>query len=641
MNRQRFWSLVSILAAITVVVVIFALRASRSETSVAEWRPLVWYRLDNGDSQKTLKLPLADGQRYLLVIGCLGDASKSHSVRLSGSEASHSENCWFFADRPPYRIASPVRRVSTARLCFGPTNVVETATLQTAKAESSAIVREFFLHVTDGDLDDARQYARINARRIGLGARVQVFLDQQLRHDAVSPSKIEELIRLLDDEVLPRVESQYGRVRDVDGDGRFAVVLSPWLSRLQGGRTSLGGFVRSSDFQGDVEPPFGNRCDMLLLNSQLPGESALRDLLSHEITHAACISQRLTANGRKIADEHDWLSEALAHLAEPGWSNLDYRIAAYLDDPSQYPLVVPDYYRAGLWRNHGCRGATFLFAKWCAEQHGPTLCRTLAKSQACGLRNVERATLQSFEDLFRHWSLAIASNHLGASSGKRVGEIQCEQSTTMLDLHGLVGRRGLAGVRRQLWNVDEGELNLTIRGTAFTVVELRSASPGLQPLRFDGSPGAPWQFSMCRLPDDWPDVEFDISADRQPSMNGNSVASLVSFNSLRASGAVHLRERSGKAIELMQVVCDRRQAEAKQSFCWKADELEQLTDDEAKKSGRLSFQLPFDRLSSHPGDWTIRAVVRDSAGRIATAWVSLNVPTRHENAVVAKTATAK
>ncbi len=632
----------STLAAIIVTIATFALRTARSETSVVQCRPLVWYRLDSGDSQATPRLPFADGQRYLLVIGCLGDAHKTHAVRLSRSEPSPSESRWFVAERPLPRIVSPVRRAPTERLGIRPTSLVEIATVQTAKAASSAIVREFFLHVTDGDLDDKQQYARFKARRVGLGARVQVFMDQQLRDGDVLPSAIEELIRLLDDEVLPRVESQYGRVRDVDGDGRFAIVLSPWLSRLQGGRTSLGGFVRSSDFQGDAEPPFGNRCDMLLLNSQLPSESALRDLLSHEIAHAACISRRLTANGRMIADEHDWLSEALAHLAEPGWTNLDYRIATYLDDPSQYPLVVPDYYRAGLWRNHGCRGATFLFAKWCAEHHGPRLCRKLAESQACGLRNVERATSQSFNDLFRSWSVAVASSScLSTSSDERAGTIQREQAFTTLDLHGLVGRRGLAGARRQSWTVDEGELNLTVRGTAFAVVELHSNSSGPQPLRFEGSADSPWQFSICRLPNDWPDVELNFFAERQPSMRENLADSLVSLNSQRGREAVHLRERSGHAIELLHVVCDRRHAEGQQSICWKADELEPSEVEEAKAPGRLSFQLPLDRLSSHPGNWTIKAVVRDSAGRIATAWAGLSVPTRHENAVAAKAATVK
>ena len=42
-------------------------------------------------------------------------------------------------------------------------------------------------------------------------------------------------------------------------------------------------------------------------------------------------------------DEESWLNEALAHLAEEmhghGWSNLDYRVSAFLNDPGRYALV--------------------------------------------------------------------------------------------------------------------------------------------------------------------------------------------------------------------------------------------------------------------------------------------------------------
>ena len=349
--------------------------------------------------------------------------------------------------------------------------------------------REFFLHVTDGDLDDPKQYARITARSVACGHRVRVFIDQQLPDGEVPQSRIEELMQTLETDVIPRIESQFGTLQDVDHDGRFAVVLTPWLSRLQGGRTSIGGMVRSSDFRLDVPPPLGNRGDMLFLNSALPSDPALRDLLSHEVAHAACISQRLVGQDGKLSEEEDWLSEALAHMAEPGWSNLDHRLAAFLEEPSRYPLVVPDYYRAGLWRNPGCRGATFLFTRWCVERHGPDLVRRLVESRTSGTLNLARATGRAFEDLFREWSLSLASG----------------DELTTLDLQAVLDRLGSRGLRPTPFSGDANhEQSLRVRGTAFTVVELRRESSESRALRIVGDSAARWQFSICRIPDDLP-----------------------------------------------------------------------------------------------------------------------------------------
>src|SRR5207244_1141125 len=96
--------------------------------------------------------------------------------------------------------------------------------------------------------------------------------------------------------------------------------------------------------------------------------------------------------------------------------NLDYRVSAFLSDPERYQLVVPDYYRAGLWRSHGNRGATYLFLRWCADRYGPGLPAQLTQSSLNGTANVEAATQERFDELFRQWSaaLALGGSHLPA-----------------------------------------------------------------------------------------------------------------------------------------------------------------------------------------------------------------------------------
>ena len=447
-------------------------------THVSEWQTHTWYRLDGHGPSTTCELQA--GHHYRLVLGCLGEATQDHSVsvRLTASRSSpRGDDRGVLNAEPLTRLVGPW---SKPAIVFSPSSSPRDCSHQPLVGP-----RDFFLHVTDGDLDDPKQYARITADNMACGTRVRIFVDQQLAAGEVSQSRIDELVSVLEDDVVPRVESQFGPLSDVDGDGCLAIVLTPWLSRLQGGRTSIGGMVRSSDFQRDVSPPLGNRCDMLFLNSSLPSDAALRDLLSHEVAHAACISQRLSRGIGKLRDEDDWLSEALAHLAEPGWTNLDHRLAAFLDDPSRFPLVVPDYYRAGLWRNPGCRGATYLFTRWCIEHRGPQLVRQLAQSVERGRKNIERATGRQFEDLFREWNLSLADGVELTSPGLRSA------------LHRLAS----AGLQPTICHDASSKHTLQVRGTAFTIVDLLVDEPSPRTLRIAGDSTAKWQFSICRRPD--------------------------------------------------------------------------------------------------------------------------------------------
>ena len=300
------------------------------------------------------------------------------------------------------------------------------------------------------------------------------------------------------------------------------MLLSPWLSRLQGGQTSVGGFVRGSDFQTGLERPFSNRCDMMYVNSgTLPGPH-LRTLLIHEYTHAVCFSRRAGDGGSNwFPDEEDWLNEAIAHCAETffggGWSNLDYRISRFLNDTSAFPLVVDDYYRAGLWRCHGCRGATYLFLRYCVERFGTQTLTRLIANPARGTRNIACATGCPFDRLFRDWTLSLLQNgsrsarHSDADLQQSPPGLTAQPELAPLDLHGPLGNWGLAGPRHRTWNVDAGPLALEIKGSAAAYVDLfASAAAGRRRIRIHGPKGARLQLSLIREPDDAP--RMNVSA---------------------------------------------------------------------------------------------------------------------------------
>jgi hypothetical protein len=281
--------------------------------------------------------------------------------------------------------------------------------------------KALFLHVTDGPLDDPRQYATVHSRVIGESEHVRILLDEQ----EPQSERIETLARRIQNEfeqtILPVCTRTFGTWRDIDGDGKLTILLSPWLAKLQGGKTSLKGFVRGTDFDERIPAPLGNRCDAIYLNSNLASTVNLRTLLGHEYFHVLQCSLRGNQPGR-LPLEEDWLTEAEAHLAEQ-WlqgddSNLKYRIDAFLDSPGTAPLVVKDYYRAGLWRDDGCRGATFLFLDWCAARHGENFLPRLLRSPETGTRGLETITGRSFQDLHRDWTVSLLSNAVVAGASE-------------------------------------------------------------------------------------------------------------------------------------------------------------------------------------------------------------------------------
>ncbi len=533
-----FWPAAALLAAVSLATLLTVREGMRNDGKpplelIAHEPYAVAVHSEHAD----FDLNFASNTRYVVVIGSLGSSECRFEVDCSSRKVpvlrlgptariSPLGNSWrgqaFTGDGPDNQPLGGGLGDQTATLRdvtpVSFSTPVAKAAIGPPHEPSASGSRTFSLHVTDGSLDDPAQYVTIHAHTIAEGRQARVYLDDQQSPSDLAPALVRDIIDLFDRDVIPRFRGVLGTFRDVDHDGRFAVLLSPWLSRLQGGRTSVGGFVRGSDFQSCLGMPFSNRCDMMYVNSQtLPGPH-LRTLLIHEYTHAVCFSRRnADASGRpRFPEEEDWLNEAIAHCAESlfqgGWSNLDYRIARFLNDPAAFPLVVGDYYRAGLWRCHGCRGATYLFLRYCLERFGPETLTRIIGNAAHGMHNIELATGCPFDRLFRDWTLSL----LDAASRGPVGEtaespVDVEigehsvvpaaasgsgESTSArpalapLDFYGSLGEWGLAGPRRRTWNVDSGPQHIELRGTSAFYVELfASGAPAQEGFVLTGRSG--------------------------------------------------------------------------------------------------------------------------------------------------------
>lgn len=456
-------------------------------------------------------IPLEHNARYVLVIGSLGDPDLKYEVSLSSTPATalrplpastieNSTGRFTAVRRRDFPLASSRGESSQVRedanvdrksheipVISNGDHVSDRLNLTTNLTTKKA--RTFHLHITNGPLDNPRHYVAIKARPITHGKRVQVYLDRAIAGSSRIRDTAREIVRVMEQEILPTTDRMIGRHRDIDGDRFLTVLLTPWLGRLQGGKTSLGGLVRSADFDSRRKSPFGNRSDMLFLNSNLAPGRHLKALLAHEYTHVLAFSFPKFVNGQPTTlVEEDWLNEGLAHVFEQchrvGWSNLGHRVYEFLSAPQKYPLVVPDYFASGQWRNHGCRGATYLFLQWCADRYGEKFLRRLIRSPETGIANVESATGRRFEDLFREWSVATATRR------------KCYRS---IDLHGPCGEFDLHGVQRVWWSIGVKK-TVTLRGTSFVCVEVE---PGrlestIRRLRVSAKPDARLQITLVK-----------------------------------------------------------------------------------------------------------------------------------------------
>lgn len=447
------------------------------------------------DERAAFSFPFADNSRYALIVSGLGDAAATYRVRLAADASSTAARSAIRRIRPLHVSLTPN---SVGQISNPSANDVKAGTTIGLEVRSTGTTRDFDLHVADLPPEDARGYARVTGRMIGEGETVRVFLDSQLVAEQLAPQLAEEIVRVMDEDIGPASMSKLGTHRDVDGDGKLAVLLTPWLGKLQGGRTSINGFVRSSDFRTGVTAPFSNRTDVLYLNSNLKTGGELRTLLAHEYTHAVCFSRRLPTDSvpAGLPEEEDWLNEAIAHVAEnlhgTGWSNLDYRIDRFLAEPQRSPLVVRDYYRAGLWRDHGCRGATYLFLRWCVDQYGESMLPALLANPVTGQRNLEWTTGVLFSELYRNWTVAL----LGGGTSPAPHRLA-------LDLHGRVGSYSLRGLHCRPWNVAEAPCEIELRGTASAFVELRGPTKNEQrQITVQAAPGTQLQLTLVKLPEE-------------------------------------------------------------------------------------------------------------------------------------------
>jgi hypothetical protein len=388
--------------------------------------------------------------------------------------------------------------------------------------------------VRDGDVTVASNYQAVLGVLRAVGRRVQVYVaDEDSR--LVADEVLSDVVRTFDDAIVPAAARVVGLASDVDGDGRFTVLLSHLLSHFGNGRHAVDGFVRVTDLDSSFSPPFGNRCDMMCLSTRLRPGPHLRTILAHEYMHAVVFSKKTPEDaGARVArvEEEGWLDEGLAHLFEDllsfSRSNIDYRASAFLAQPERYRLVVDDYYAADLFRSHGNRGSTYLFLRWCVDQYGPDLIPTLVHSRLRGVANLEQATGCSFKELYRRWSISLFTDGqpalpLPAVEGDRGPIAPQASAATGWPLSGPRPRWLHPGGPSDRWEAE---------GTSSHFVLIPGRAAGAIEITVNGPPEADLQVTAVPLPGDMGRVELTI--DQLPARAGDlRVQALVRRSGIR------------------------------------------------------------------------------------------------------------
>ncbi len=387
--------------------------------------------------------------------------------------------------------------------------------------------------VGEGDPGSPSNYAVVHGVLKAVGRRVQVYVASD-DVDRVARGTLEDLVTTFDDRIYPRPGDPFGAARDVDGDGRFTILISSWLDRLGGGRHAVDGFVKVADLDATVPAPFGNRCDMMYLNAALTSGGYLRTVLAHEYMHAVVYSRKTLdpSDGTPLGPEEEgWLDEAIAHLAEDrhGFSpsNIDYRVSAFLSNPERYGLVVEDYFAANLFRSHGSRGSTYLFLRWCVDRYGAEFLSTLIRSPRRGVSNLEAATGESFSELFRRWSLAIFLSGMDPSNPASDGPDDGYRST---NLHAPWAEGELAGPRYRRTAPGVADDRWEAAGTSSHYVLVDGDVAGAVEVAVVGPPEAELQVTAMPLGDDRARLTVSIEAGVGPDGKPGVLARVAEHN---------------------------------------------------------------------------------------------------------------
>lgn len=286
------------------------------------------------------------------------------------------------------------------------------------------------------------RFVTVDATARVVGRRAAFYVDDNAPAGGYTDSDLEQLAARFDDVMHPTVTGTFGRVPDLDGSERVAILLSPAVNALT--PRGSGGFVGGFFYGIDLLPDEGGSNGGEVLYALVPDPNGIHSdprsrqavldvvpsVLAHELQHMIHFNERVLLR-EATTTEALWLSEGLAQYAEElvaaAYDDLgDGSSAALMRDGAvgraRRYLQGPDTVSLIITTGKGTlaeRGASFLFAMYLADQYGSDLIRRLTASSRTGVGNIEAEVGRVWELLLLDWWSAIALDGSGLESGTR------------------------------------------------------------------------------------------------------------------------------------------------------------------------------------------------------------------------------
>jgi hypothetical protein len=253
------------------------------------------------------------------------------------------------------------------------------------------------------------------------------------------------------------------------------------------------------------------------------------------------------------------------------------------------------------------------------DQYGEELLPALLHSTDRGVENLEHATGQRFEDLFRRWSLALIMPRVIPE--KMLPGLH--EPFRSVEPYGRLSTWGLIGPRTSRCP-ESCSQSIALKGTATTFIELDSAkNPGSRRIELKAEPGTRLQVSLIR------------------SLDGNT-APLAEARWIAASGMdtakpanslleVRLSGMRPATDAVSMIGCEWNTGEDKQSCCFTADELRAFSAAAARSTDNESaaiFQLPVPNAANFRADLIVKILIEPASGPKEVAWATLPAPLR-------------
>lgn len=348
-----------------------------------------------------------DKDSILMLVSTFDNTNTTGSFEVSDRDSNNSSSDTPFLEKEKH-ITKTVHDLIRKQEQLIPYDE-ELPKIQTQKYLVNDSVKEFKVIKSFGDLND---YNIVTAEKIYETEFFIVYLDERNFEDV----DLEEIKNTLDDfaNVIPTERDFFGKESDVNGDGKFTILLSEEINKLgvqYGGIVT--GFFYAIDLFDKVKYPASNEMEIFYIlipdpegkygtsvSENLLYDNILSGVLAHEYQHMINFNQRYFVNG--YSNEKAWLNEALSHLAEDIYSinDLDFMEETGIENPSRISVFLNNINSTCMTCGTSLkqRGGSYLFLRFLYEkaeggyfeklQNGKSLLNGIIQNPNTGLKSL-------------------------------------------------------------------------------------------------------------------------------------------------------------------------------------------------------------------------------------------------------------